>query len=204
MNEGSLVEFNHPHVLLQDTEGYLYKMVQQTGKGECQKLIDVAKSTYFSIPPENRPDLIEKGKEITADDIYLSQEHSDINSVGANHVTKIQDGNNSSSSGVVENMSSSDQSTNSSHEDTEDIDESETSTLLTSKEHQEADQLTHRPTLSEETSVSGENKDQDPILNSASPNEYDSGDIQTSEIPKEDSIEAGETTELLASEKQDD
>ncbi|XP_022343366.2 ATP-binding cassette sub-family C member 4-like isoform X1 [Crassostrea virginica] len=204
LNEGSLVEFNHPHVLLQDTEGYLYKMVQQTGKGECQKLMDVAKSTYFSIPPENRPDLIEKRKEITADDIYLSQGHGDINSVGANHVTKIQDGNNSSSSGVVENMSSSDQSTNSSHEDTEDIDESETSTLLTSKEHQEADPLTHRPTLSEETSVSFEVKDQDPILNSASPNEYDSGDIQTSEIPKEDSIEAGETTELLASEKQDD
>jgi len=31
MDEGTMVEFDHPHSLLQNKEGVFYKMVEQTG-----------------------------------------------------------------------------------------------------------------------------------------------------------------------------
>lgn len=182
------MEFNHPHVLLQDTEGYLYKMVQQTGKGETQKLLDIAKSTYSNIPPENRPALLKQSEKVTADDIYLSQDDNGVNSDSANHVVKYQDKGVSSPNGVVKNDDD---------DDDENIDETETSTLLSSNNHQESDN---------DASLSlSHDKDSMPLVKKEDPSIESSSPIQqekdfTSGAPNEDSNETTETTELLISE----
>lgn len=38
MEEGKLVEFDHPSVLLQNSDGYLYKMVEESGKSISEVL----------------------------------------------------------------------------------------------------------------------------------------------------------------------
>lgn len=42
MEAGSAVEFDHPHVLLKNKHGYLYKMVKQTGYVNADLLRGVA------------------------------------------------------------------------------------------------------------------------------------------------------------------
>lgn len=46
MDAGTVVEFDHPHVLLQNRNGFLFSMVQQTGKGMIDTLITKAKKSY--------------------------------------------------------------------------------------------------------------------------------------------------------------
>ncbi|KAK9504179.1 hypothetical protein O3M35_010567 [Rhynocoris fuscipes] len=46
MDAGTMVEFDHPHILLQNTNGFLYKMVQQTGKSTEEKLHKIAAENY--------------------------------------------------------------------------------------------------------------------------------------------------------------
>ncbi|XP_043284648.1 probable multidrug resistance-associated protein lethal(2)03659 [Venturia canescens] len=47
MDAGSVVEFDHPHVLLQNTKsGYLHSMVQETGASMAQALTEVAEKSY--------------------------------------------------------------------------------------------------------------------------------------------------------------
>lgn len=181
-----MVEYNHPYVLLQDADGYLCRMVQQTGKGEAQRLLDIAKSTYNSIPLEERPVLTKKSETITADDIYLSQENGDVTSFGANHVPQMQGGTEHSfSSGVVSNMSPSlDRSEENGPDINEDIDDSETSSLLTK-------QLEATPCRSSH-SIDSSPEDEPPT-------ETSTLHQHTSEAtyPKEESNEVSETTELL-------
>ncbi|KAF2894429.1 hypothetical protein ILUMI_11736 [Ignelater luminosus] len=46
MDAGTMVEFDHPHILLQNESGFLYGMVQQTGKAMAEVLTRVAKQSY--------------------------------------------------------------------------------------------------------------------------------------------------------------
>ncbi|XP_073971778.1 probable multidrug resistance-associated protein lethal(2)03659 [Rhodnius prolixus] len=48
MDAGTMVEFDHPHTLLQNSNGFLYKMVQQTGKTTEENLHKVAADNYAS------------------------------------------------------------------------------------------------------------------------------------------------------------
>lgn len=182
------MEFNHPHVLLQDTEGYFYKMVQQTGKGESQKLLDIAKSTYSNIPPENRPALFTESESVTADDIYLSQGDNGVNSDRANHVIKNQDGGVSLPNGVVNDDND---------DDDENIDEKETSSLLTSNNRQEPDNVSSLSLSPDKDSMPLVKKEDLPI-ESSSPIHHEKD--STPGAPNEDSNETSETTELLISE----
>ncbi|KAJ4437620.1 Multidrug resistance-associated protein 4, partial [Periplaneta americana] len=43
MDAGTMVEFDHPHLLLQNKDGFLYNMVQQTGKAMIETLTNKAK-----------------------------------------------------------------------------------------------------------------------------------------------------------------
>ena len=42
MSAGNAVEFDHPHVLLENTDGVFYGLVKQTGKGMVENLIKIA------------------------------------------------------------------------------------------------------------------------------------------------------------------
>jgi len=46
MDAGTVVEFDHPHVLLQNKNGFLFSMVQQTGKGMIETLTKRAKKSF--------------------------------------------------------------------------------------------------------------------------------------------------------------
>ncbi|XP_067011704.2 probable multidrug resistance-associated protein lethal(2)03659 [Anabrus simplex] len=48
MDSGRMVEFDHPHILLQNSEGYFYKMVQETGKHMVEQLTKIAQESYES------------------------------------------------------------------------------------------------------------------------------------------------------------
>ncbi|XP_071455801.1 probable multidrug resistance-associated protein lethal(2)03659 [Hetaerina americana] len=48
LNEGKLVEFNHPHILLQNRDGLFYKMIQQTGINMARNLARMAEKDYKS------------------------------------------------------------------------------------------------------------------------------------------------------------
>ncbi|XP_032413049.1 ATP-binding cassette sub-family C member 4 [Xiphophorus hellerii] len=48
LDAGQIHAYDEPHVLLQDTEGIFYKMVQQTGKQEAAALLEAAKMAYDS------------------------------------------------------------------------------------------------------------------------------------------------------------
>lgn len=50
MDGGQVVEFGHPHILLQEPEGYFSKMLQQTGKHMEQSLKLIAKEAYDRSP----------------------------------------------------------------------------------------------------------------------------------------------------------
>lgn len=42
MDAGKMVEFDHPHNLLKNKDGFLYKMVEQTGRATADLLHSVA------------------------------------------------------------------------------------------------------------------------------------------------------------------
>lgn len=42
MDAGTMVEFDHPHNLLKNKNGYLYKMVEQTGPATANLLRNLA------------------------------------------------------------------------------------------------------------------------------------------------------------------
>ncbi|CAH0557608.1 unnamed protein product [Brassicogethes aeneus] len=46
MDAGTMKEFDHPHILLQNNQGILYGMVQQTGKGMTENLTRIAEESY--------------------------------------------------------------------------------------------------------------------------------------------------------------
>ncbi|KAF2900921.1 hypothetical protein ILUMI_05261, partial [Ignelater luminosus] len=46
MDAGTMVQFDHPHILLQDEDGIFYGMVQQTGKAMAETLTKVAEDSY--------------------------------------------------------------------------------------------------------------------------------------------------------------
>ncbi|KAL2743664.1 putative multidrug resistance-associated protein lethal(2)03659 isoform X1 [Vespula maculifrons] len=48
MDAGHAVEFDHPHILLQNSKGYLYNMVQETGQAMADALTVVAHDNYTS------------------------------------------------------------------------------------------------------------------------------------------------------------
>ncbi len=47
MSEGSVVEFDHPHMLLQKPDSHLQQLVQQTGPTERQRLESIARASYL-------------------------------------------------------------------------------------------------------------------------------------------------------------
>ncbi|XP_075236312.1 ATP-binding cassette sub-family C member 4-like [Lycorma delicatula] len=47
MDAGEAVEFDHPHILLQDINGYFYKLVQETGPAMAEQLAEIAKMSYL-------------------------------------------------------------------------------------------------------------------------------------------------------------
>lgn len=47
MDAGTMVEFDHPYLLLNNTEGYLYKMIQETGPAMAETLENVAKEVRY-------------------------------------------------------------------------------------------------------------------------------------------------------------
>lgn len=46
MDTGNMVEFDHPHLLLNNPDGHLYKMVQETGREMALTLHRTAKDAY--------------------------------------------------------------------------------------------------------------------------------------------------------------
>lgn len=42
MDAGTIVEFNHPYTLLENKNGYLFKMVEQTGPNNAKLLHSIA------------------------------------------------------------------------------------------------------------------------------------------------------------------
>ncbi|XP_034236432.1 probable multidrug resistance-associated protein lethal(2)03659 [Thrips palmi] len=48
MDAGCVAEFDHPHLLLQNKNGHLFKMVQQVGGATAQKLFSIAEESYLN------------------------------------------------------------------------------------------------------------------------------------------------------------
>lgn len=53
MDAGTAVEFDHPHVLLKNKQGYLYKLVEQTGKTTAETLHNIAAANYQQTYEDN-------------------------------------------------------------------------------------------------------------------------------------------------------
>jgi ATP-binding cassette, subfamily C (CFTR/MRP), member 4 len=47
MNSGTVVEFDHPYNLLKNKDGYLHKMVEQTGHSNAQSLHNLAYEVFI-------------------------------------------------------------------------------------------------------------------------------------------------------------
>lgn len=47
MEAGTVMEFDHPYNLLQNSNGYFSKLVSQTGHGGAQRLYDIAEKSYM-------------------------------------------------------------------------------------------------------------------------------------------------------------
>ncbi|XP_051752880.1 multidrug resistance-associated protein 4 [Ctenopharyngodon idella] len=54
LDAGRIHEYDAPHVLLQNQNGILYKMVQQTGKAEAASLLQTAKESYMNRSPAHQ------------------------------------------------------------------------------------------------------------------------------------------------------
>lgn len=48
MDTGSAVEFNHPYILLQNTESIFYGLVKETGKAMAEHLIEIAQKVTIT------------------------------------------------------------------------------------------------------------------------------------------------------------
>jgi ATP-binding cassette subfamily C (CFTR/MRP) protein 4 len=48
MEVGTMVEFDHPHILLQNKEGHFYNMVQETGHIMAEQLSRIAEECYHT------------------------------------------------------------------------------------------------------------------------------------------------------------
>jgi len=46
MDAGTMVEFDHPYNLLKDKNGFLYKMVKQTGSTNAELLHNIAAEVF--------------------------------------------------------------------------------------------------------------------------------------------------------------
>lgn len=46
MDGGTMVEFDHPHNLLQDTNSRFFRMIAETGKNEKQQLENIARHSF--------------------------------------------------------------------------------------------------------------------------------------------------------------
>lgn len=46
MDMGMMIQFNHPHLLLQNPDGHFTKMVEQTGPTMTEQLRNVAENAY--------------------------------------------------------------------------------------------------------------------------------------------------------------
>lgn len=46
MDGGTMVEYNHPHLLLKNQKSMFYKMVAETGKSMTEQLKRVARQNY--------------------------------------------------------------------------------------------------------------------------------------------------------------
>lgn len=64
LNEGNIMEFDHPYQLLQIENGYFTRMVQQTGPAEAEHLLDIAKESFTSSGKE-----VKKSPQTTGQDI---------------------------------------------------------------------------------------------------------------------------------------
>lgn len=51
LDEGRIIEFDEPYLLLQDGKGLLLSMVEETGSQEAAKLVAIAKEKYFEVNP---------------------------------------------------------------------------------------------------------------------------------------------------------
>ncbi|XP_056122936.1 multidrug resistance-associated protein 4 [Rhinichthys klamathensis goyatoka] len=54
LDAGRIHEYDAPHVLLQNQNGILFKMVQQTGKAEASSLLQTAKQAYMNRSPAHQ------------------------------------------------------------------------------------------------------------------------------------------------------
>ncbi|XP_048247853.1 ATP-binding cassette sub-family C member 4-like isoform X3 [Haliotis rufescens] len=65
MDDGKIIDFDEPHLLLEKGEGHFYQMVQQTGKTEAEHLIEIAETAYkdrhTSQPLDDKVMLTENG-----------------------------------------------------------------------------------------------------------------------------------------------
>lgn len=48
MDAGSIVEYDHPHILLQNANGYFHRMVLETGPHMTQQLKDISQKFYLN------------------------------------------------------------------------------------------------------------------------------------------------------------
>lgn len=53
MNAGKVVEFDAPHLLLQQNDSYFTKLVSNTGKNMSQKLFSLAEENYKNAKNKN-------------------------------------------------------------------------------------------------------------------------------------------------------
>lgn len=49
MDAGTIVEYDHPYMLLKNKEGFLYKMVEQTGRATADLLHKITVESYSSL-----------------------------------------------------------------------------------------------------------------------------------------------------------
>lgn len=67
MDRGRVVELGHPHELLQQRNGYLYRFVEKTGAGSAKHLRYVAEQSYCKRvirkrQPAEQPELEPEGR----------------------------------------------------------------------------------------------------------------------------------------------
>lgn len=48
MDYGRLVEYDHPHVLLEDRNSYFSKLVSETGSTMAEQLREISRDCFFS------------------------------------------------------------------------------------------------------------------------------------------------------------
>ncbi|KAE9539572.1 hypothetical protein AGLY_004824 [Aphis glycines] len=79
MDAGKMVEFDHPHNLLKNKDGFLYKMVDQTGKATAELLHSVAAESYRTqqLTRESPIKLIDEDVDDTNGNTYIPRSRMD-------------------------------------------------------------------------------------------------------------------------------